>query len=239
MKSGYFAFKKFEVRHTESSMKVGVDAVLLAAWVNLGGQKVLEVGGGCGVISLMLAQRYPDAFITAIDIDKGSVRESDYNFNHSPWPGRLKSAELKFPEDVVCSQEKFDLIISNPPFFDAGIKNPLTSREKARHQGDLSVFSLLDHGGEILNEGGKLSVIFPADQYHRVKDYAAERGWVICRECRVRNNIRTPEKRVMIEFVKGNNGVSEEIEIERVTLFSDGGPTERYRELCSAFYLKF
>lgn len=232
-----FSFKKFDVRHGKSSMKVGVDAVLLGAWVNLEEcNEILEVGTGCGVISLILAQRNPQSFITAIDIDKNSIEESTYNFLNSPWKDRLTSIIEEFPNETLKKKKKYDLIISNPPYFSSGIKQPSTSRERARHQDKLSVFSLLENGSRLLNETGKIAVIIPGEFLDQSKDLALQLGYSVKRECLMRNKDTKPYKRVMFEFVWG--GQKEE-GIEKLTLFDSGNPTKEYHNLCKDLYLKF
>ena len=109
-----FRFKQFTVQHQRSSMKVGTDAVLLGAWCELNGaQRVLDVGTGCGVIALMVAQRNADATILAIDIDPASVNEAQENFDASPWAERLHACRHDFND--LTDDEGFDLIVTNPP----------------------------------------------------------------------------------------------------------------------------
>lgn len=231
-----FSFKKFKVHHGKSSMKVGVDAVLLGAWVNPEGESILEVGSGCGVISLMVAQRNHLAKIEAIEIDASSVNEAKLNFEESPWKHRLEVRNANFPQDILGEGKKFDLIISNPPYFCSGINKPVTSRERARHQDTLSVFTLLSNAGALLKEGGRLAMIFPTEFREESIRKGAENCLYLQRECLVRNNHKRPFKRVMMEFgfTEPKQAISEEI-----TLFEDNLPTGRYRELCEDFYLKF
>lgn len=233
-----FRFKEFEVNHGNSSMKVGVDAVLLGAWAGQNSEKILEVGTGCGVISLILAQRFPSAHIKAIDIDEGSVKEAEGNFRQSKWSDRLRVEKEKFPEETIERGEIFDLIVSNPPYFRSGIDNPETRREKARHQGSLSVFSLLENAPVLLHEGGRLSVIIPAEFEEEAIKAGKEKGMQPIRGCRVRNNSRRPVKRVMLEFeFSKKEGLS--FKQEELTLFENGEPTNAYLDLCRDFYLKF
>lgn len=217
-------------------MKVGVDAVLIGSWAGKNPSKILEVGSGCGVISLMLAQRFPNVTIEAIDIDKASVDECNDNFVHSPWSDRLKVNQKTFPEDVVAMGRRYDLIVSNPPFFKSGIDNPVTPREKARHQNSLSMFSLIKYSQALLTDKGRLAMIFPVEFYDEVLKYAEEEGLCLNRECKVRNNIRRPVKRVMMEFALENAGF---VEKQELVMFEDGVPSAAYLNLCRDFYLKF
>ncbi|MCH5227552.1 MAG: methyltransferase [Muribaculaceae bacterium] len=238
MEENTFRFKHFEVRHGESSMKVGVDAVLLGSWAGIEAKKILEVGTGCGVISLVLAQRFPDAIISAIDIDSPSVDEANLNFQFSPWNDRIK-AELKmFPDEILSVGKKFDLIVSNPPYFHSGIDSPKTRREKARHQNTLSPFTLIQHASSLLTPNGCLSMIFPFEFYEEVKKEAGLMSLKLYRECFIRDNEKRPEKRVMMEFISDSSEEGKQ-QSQHLTLFKNGEPTPEYRNLCHDLYLKF
>lgn len=240
MKEEVFRFKKFELSHGRSSMKVGVDAVLLGTWVKFRGKdlKILDVGTGCGVISLILAQRFPGSKITAIDIDKGSIEEAGENFGRSEWKENLVALKMKYPEDLAADGDRYNLIVSNPPYFKSGISTPATSREKARHQGSLSVYTLIEKMRELLLPEGRLCVITPTEFLEEIERVCDRNGVEIKRVCYVRNNSNRPEKRMMLEMgLKDEAG--EESEEEHLTLFESGIPTDAYRDLCRDFYLNF
>lgn len=186
-----------------------------------------------------MAQRFPKAEITGVDIDQPSVVESSHNFENSPWKERLLAIKEEFPDDTISRGEKYDLIVSNPPFFNSGISNPATPREKARHQDLLSVFSLISCCKYLLNPKGRLSIIYPFEMREKVIEKAIEEDLGIIRECRIRDNLNRPEKRVMMEFQLSRNNDSDTWQIENLILHKDGQPTDEYRELCKEFYLKF
>ena len=146
---------------------------------------------------------------------------------------------LIFPEGVLSEGKKYDLIVSNPPYFKSGIGTPATRRERARHQNSLSVYSLIEHAVSLLNPDGRLAVIFPMEQRDDVIEYAIDNSLTPIRECRFRDNEKRPEKRLMIEFSPKTDGENKKLETEFLTLFENGEPTERYRELCGELYLKF
>lgn len=241
MEEAPFRFKSFKVSHHRSSMKVGVDAVLLGAWAGLNPNKILEVGTGCGVISLMLAQRFLEARILAIDIDISSIEEAKENFGKSQWSERLEAiiSEFSVFSNQFLGKDKFDLIVSNPPYFASGLDNPQTSREKARHQSTLSVFSLLDDSKGIITESGRLAMIFPKEYYAKVKEHSETEGYVRLRECRVKNRVGKAEKRVMVELGRKDFYGDIGCETEHLVMFEGDEPTEEYRRLCKDFYLKF
>ena len=237
--SELFHFKKFSVSHSRSSMKIGVDAVLLGMWVRCNTTRILEVGTGCGVISLILAQRFKSTKILAIDIDESSIEEAKENVFNSPWSDQITVSKLKFPDDLCNTNKKFGLLVSNPPFFKSGVSIPQTPREIARHQFSLSVNSLLNRGGDILDSDGCISVIFSCEFLEEVELSAKQNCWDINRRCFIRDNAERPFKRVMMEFQKKGGSEQFEIEESELTLFHKGLPTEQYRQLGKDFYLKF
>lgn len=234
-----FQFKRFKVRHGQSSMKVGVDAVLIGAWGGLNATQILDVGCGCGVISLILAQRFPKALIKAIDIDTGSLQECSLNFQESPWPDRLSVEKINFPDEIyLLPAASFDLIVSNPPYFNSGVLNPSTPREKARHQASLSVFSLLQNSAKLLKLGGTLSMIFPFNLLDEVLQEGEKNGFQVSRICQIRGTSKKEAKRVMADFIYTlENG--EKIIKEELILFNGSQPSEKHRFLCKDLYLKF
>lgn len=240
MKERLFRFKQFSVAHELSAMKVGVDGVLLGAWAGLHGHRALDIGTGCGLIALMLAQREPLLQITAIDIDRLSCEEASGNFIKSPWSPRLKAINISFDEFVALSQGlEYDVIVSNPPFFDSGVETVTTARETARHQSSLTVASLMNGASELLSEDGRLTVIYPVESENSVVCAALNNGLSLTRVCKVRDHQEAPFKRVMLEFSKTKSAQCSVIREELTMFLPDKMPTKEYRHLCRDFYLKF
>ncbi len=236
-----FRFKLFSVWHHRSAMKVGVDGVLIGCWTDIGNaQTILDVGTGCGLIALIMAQRQPDAKITAIDIDLPSVDEAARNFENSPWRERLNIVHGGFHEvyqdieDHGESMGKFDLIISNPPFFNSGITEIHTPRERARHQGDLSPASLLIDSLPILNPGGSVAMVIPSESSLEIENLAQSLGYSLARKCLVRGRADAPVKRALLQWKLAS---VKDCQNEELTLeISPGIPTSDYRTLCHDFY---
>lgn len=231
-----FRFKQFSAAHSRSSLKIGVDGVLIGAWGTAVGKMGIDIGCGCGLIALMAAQRNPDAQIKGVDIDMPSIEEAGENFKASRWSGRL-SAELADVIDeswLSDNNESYDFIISNPPFFNAGLKQLRTSREKARHEGRLSPKTLLDVAERILRPGGTLSMIMPAES---LNDVTVSRRMKIHNICLVSDRQGKAPKRAMGIFYKDKD--TEEIRIDRLYIHEeDGSYSESYRKLTSPYYLK-
>lgn len=242
-----FRFKKFSVSHNRSAMKVGVDGVLIGCWTEIGdARKVLDVGTGCGLIALIIAQRNADAEILAVDIDAPSVEEASENVAASPWADRIVVAQYNFsdlPAKLKDDYCRFDLIVSNPPYFDSGISEAVTPREKARHQGLLSPAVILVGALSILNPGGKVAMVVPADLSDGLEVLSLSLGYRLERKCLVRGHAGAPFKRALLQWIFPRNecdGKCEAFKTEYLTLEEYPGlPTEEYRSLCRDFYLKF
>src|SRR5688572_25791334 len=151
----HFRFKQFTVSHARSTMKVGTDAVLLGAWVSVDqAQSILDIGTGNGTIALMLAQRSSEvASIEAVEIEATDALQAEENFKNSPWHAKIElhhtSIQNFFP------QKKYDLIVSNPPYFNNSHRPPNERRHQARHTITLPYHELIDATVRLLNNGGK------------------------------------------------------------------------------------
>jgi len=246
-KQRVFSFKQFDVCHERSALKVGVDGVLIAIWTcyndGFSPVSVLDVGCGCGLISLICAQRFPNATIDAIDIDIPSVVEANDNFRASPWGDRLRAVSADYIDfanarNKADSFRGYDLIISNPPFFDSGV-TPATAREVARHGDSLSPLSLIAVGSRLLSDSGRISLIAPADQEDKIITEASAYGLKSLRITRVRGNEVAPFKRVLMEFRRADDAgiacVADTLTLEK----SPGVPTKEYLVIGRDFYLKW
>lgn len=157
-----FHFKQFSLHHHRSSMKVGTDAVLLGAWADLQAvENILDVGSGSGIISLLLAAR-SNATIHAVEIDTASVKESAVNFRNSKFAHRLSVKQTSFVEYVASCRQRYDLIVSNPPFFmDYSFKPKKKQHMNARHANTLSFEQLCEGASILLKPDGKFCLVLP------------------------------------------------------------------------------
>ena len=163
MANPFFTFKQFTIRHDRCAMKVGTDGVLLGAWTNVNhSHRLLDIGTGTGLIALMLAQRCPQAFITAIDIDAEAVEQARENTLSSPWKDRVEV----LLQDICTfpANQQFDTIVSNPPYFIDSLKCPDNQRNTARHTDTLDAARLLESVARLLTDDGRFSIILPAEQ---------------------------------------------------------------------------
>jgi len=229
-----FRFKQFTIHQDKCAMKVGTDAVLLGAWVNPNGsQRILDIGTGTGIVALMLAQK-SSGVIHAVDIDEGAFLQCKENFRISPWPNRLLPFHISFQEFAEACEIKYDLIVSNPPYFHHASKPPEELRSQARHHDQLTFEDLLLGTKRILSADGKLCVILPNKEGMEFMDIAMRHGLFCQRMMKVKTKQDKPEKRVMMEFTT-RFGVMDESGIiihDAIDQFSD-----EYRQLTGAYYL--
>ena len=204
-------------------MKVGTDGVLLGAWAE-GGARILDVGTGTGVVALMMAQRYADARVVAIDIDEGAVGQARQNVESSPFAGRV--AVIR--EAVQQHAGRYDAVVSNPPFFIDSLGAPDERRSMARHARTLGYGELMEAAWRLLTDDGELSVIVPFDYRRRMEDEAVFRGFFLHRVCAVHTAARKPARRYLLSFRKEPC----ERSLEAMTVGD-----ERYQRLTEAFYL--
>ncbi len=182
-------------------MKVGTDGVLLGAWAN-GGSKVLDVGTGTGIIALMMAQRYAEANVLAIDIDEGAVRQATANVEASPFVSRIQIKQTRVQDMDAALAGCFDVVVSNPPFFIDSLQAPDHQRNVARHTETLTYTDLMVAASRLLNDDGELSVIVPFDYRRRMDDEAIFQGFFPSRVCAVKTTPSKPVRRYLLAYKK-------------------------------------
>lgn len=231
-----FRFKQFEIVQSRSAMRVGTDAVLLAAWVKLSNcSHVLDVGTGTGVIALICAQRCSRASIEAIEIDQGSAEDARDNFEQSPWSERLKIHLGDFLK--IVTTDKFDLIISNPPYFTHSLRAADPIRNAARHDDYLPSDAFMRHAKGMLNPEGRVALIFPKSELERWMMDAEAVGLKPSRICHVFTLAHKDAARVMIEF---SFHTPTEPEMESILIQkSPGEPSDAYKQMTTEFYTKW
>ena len=236
MPNPYFRFKRFTVYHDKGAMKVGTDGVLLGAWADTDHAKTaLDIGTGTGLIALMMAQRAPSLYIDAIDIDNAATEQAKDNIANSPFAAQIECRNVSLQELAKTSKRKYDIIVSNPPYFIESLKSPDQQRTLARHTDQLPIEELICLASGLLSENGHLSIVFPYEHKDLLTNLADENNLFVSR---ITNVYPTPEsqpKRVLMEFGRRKMSVKEDnltIEIERHK-YSD-----EFTELAKDFYLK-
>jgi len=212
-------------------MKVGTDAVLLGAWlpVSENCHAILEIGSGCGVISLMLAQR-TDAKIIGVDIDEESVNEAQKNAENAPWKNRVQFIHENIQHFAQKTVQKFNIIVSNPPFFENSLKSPKTRKNISKHNDTLSLEELVAAVNILLSENGCFGVILPVEMAGKMEKlslekclYATKKTWVY----------PTPTKKAnrMLILFKREPAVCEEDKL----IIRDNGYTNEYLQLVKEY----
>lgn len=237
-----FRFKQFTIRHDRSAMKVGTDGVLLGAWASGGISTeeyprehitILDVGTGTGLIALMLAQRFPHADIVGIDIDEASIEQAKENVEASPFRQRIRIQKQDF-NDIDSNSNKYDIIVSNPPFYREETLGMEQARNAARHTTSLPFEKLVENASQLLSEKGLFSVIIPYGEASSFISLCALNKLYLQRRLDVRSSERKPFKRVLLEFCKAIRPVK----TDALTLQNaDNNRTTGYTTLTQAFYL--
>ncbi len=231
-----FRFRQFSVRHDRCAMKVGTDGVLLGAWAP-GGRSILDIGTGTGLIALMMAQRFPEAHVTGIDIDGDAALQARENAADSPFGPRIEVAHSSLAGFVAAASPplSFDSIVCNPPFFLHSLKNPDARRSVARHADSLPFADLFRGVAALLAPSGVFSAIVPAEVFEAFTAEASIAGLFVSRLTRVRTTPRKPPKRSLVAFSRLRPDTL--VEEECVMSQSDGSRSEWYRGLTTEFYL--
>lgn len=237
MANNYFQFKQFKIIQEKSAMKVGTDGALLGAWANVSGIKsVLDVGAGTGLISLMIAQR-TSAKVLGIEIEKNAAEEANENVQKSPWKNHVTIKNTSFQEFEISSKEKFDLIISNPPFFSNSFKNESKNLAIARHNHLLPFSELIRGSVKLLRKTGLMAIILPVIQAEEFIELAKLEGLNLSRLTKVKPSAKKEPNRFLMEFTKKQILLKKDC----LTIYNETGTdyTDLYKQLTHDFYLNF
>lgn len=251
-----FHFKRFDVRNERSAMKVNTDGVLLGAVTDVSAEdlSVLDVGTGTGTVALMIAQRLDESRpqggwrVRGIDIDSPSAEEAAENFRMSPWSNGLEAKNIGLLAFGKSAPEaRFDLIVSNPPYYDNSLQAPDARRNTARHTGGqedqsgaepLSYREILEYASVALSEGGRVSMILPADQEKALLRYARMCGFVPWKILRIKTVERKPVSRLIVQFKRRASLCGDGPFEEMLTLLNEKGKrTSQHTSLVTDYCL--
>ncbi len=238
-----FEFKKFAIHQDRCGMKVGTDGVLVGAWA--GGDKdsdkmmkILDVGTGTGLIALMMAQRFPNSHVDAIDIDSDACIQAQENVDDSQFSDQVSIFHQSLQQFLLNSEKPldgYDIIVSNPPFFVNSLKNPDKKRSLARHTDTLPFVDLVRGVKKLLKDDGVIDVILPMEVMNHFLEECLIQGLFESKKHYVKTVDRKAPKRVMLELLKTRAQVLDE---QTFTMMdSDGNRTEWYVKLTDKFYL--
>ena len=238
-----FRFKQFSVSQEHCAMKIGTDAVLLGAWTDLDIQpnSILDIGAGTGILALMMAQRSGAELIDAIEIDDAAYEQCVGNFEASDWGDRLFCYHASVQEFASEMEHKYDLIVSNPPFFKApkstGSQTQNTSQERAvaRFTDTLPFKHLVVCAAHLLSQNGVFCTILPHKEADSFIEIAAQNKLFISKICTIRGIKTSKIKRCMLAFsLHQSKPKTQELTIE----ISRHNYTQEYKNLVRDFYVK-
>lgn len=233
-----FSFKQFSVEQDRCAMKVGTDAVVLGAWCPIDNNpfSILDIGTGTGIIALMLAQRSSAEQIDALEIDEDAYEQAVENFENSPWSDRLFCFHAGLDEFVEEPEDEYDIIISNPPFYNEDYKTENSQRDLARFQDAMPFEDLIEAADLLLSENGIFSVIIPYKEEERFINLCSYVELFPVKITRIKGSLATPVVRSLLAFKRYELPVmtTDELVIET----SRHVYTREYIDLTKDFYLK-
>ena len=237
MEEDIFTFKKFKINQSQCAMKIGTDSVLLGSWVKITDDvnTVLDIGAGTGVLSLMVAQRSSAEVIDAVEIENNAYEQCVANFENSDWGDRLFCYHASFYEFYEEIEDTYDLIVSNPPFYENNGEIGNSERELARFNNALPFEELIYGVSKLLSKHGRFNIVIPFDQKSKLNSISKKYGLYPNRILNIKGSPESPFKRCLIEYQFELNSLEEKnltIEVSRNNYTND------YIELTKNFYLK-
>lgn len=219
-------------------MKLGTDSVLLGAWTfSSGPEKVLDIGTGTGVIALIIAQNNSEALVDGVEIDSDSASQAAVNFNQSPFGERLRVIHQDIQSFSENNEERYDLLVCNPPFFTGGTLSEISSRNAVRHTVKLPHADLIHAARMLLNEQGRLNLILPYIEGLRFEELAKNYGFYVRKITEVFTKSNKPVERLLMSFSKKEGFVEKEsIAIQKDSNLRNDW-TDEYKKLTEDFYL--
>ncbi len=234
MSNQYFQFKQFTIHQDRCAMKVSTDACILGAWINPGSdcKRILDIGTGTGLLALMLAQK-TDAVIDAIELDTEAAEQAEENVASSGWAEKVNVINADVTE--YGFQHKYDLVITNPPFFNNSLLGPAVRRNQARHTLSLNYQQLLDAVANNLTEVGKVAVLLPVDEFVVWEKLITSHGWQVAERLNIHPRLGQSVNRV-VAICKQDS--VDNVEVSDLYIRSAGNEyTNEFARLMHPYYL--
>jgi len=229
-----FRFKQFEIHQFNTAMKVNTDGVLLGAWVEKNNpKKILDIGTGTGVIAIMMAQKFHESKIIAIEIDDDAAKDAIFNVENCKWKNRISVLHSDFINFAQKTTEKFDLIVSNPPYFENQLKAQNSKRTLARHTSALPFEKLAQNISKILSEAGCFSVVLPYENHENFIHLCSKFKLFCSRKTLIYPKENKKSNRVMLDFTKQINKTTE----NKIYIRKNVNYSSEYLEMTKNFYL--
>ena len=251
MANTFFQFKKFIVHQAHTSMKVCTDACLFGAWAAsdpqvMNAHKILDIGAGTGLLSLLIAQANNKAIITAVEIESAAATEATSNFKLSPWPGQLNLVHDDIRNFSNHANNLYDVIITNPPFYEGDLKSPDENKNMAAHSSALPWSVLIENATKLLGEGGSFYVLIPTLRAYTMQKLCDAHGLQLVAEVLVHNTEKTLPIRAMQKFVKQHpeqidaEKTNDVIQVKRTKIYikdADNNYSPEFIALLKDYYL--
>ena len=240
MANNYFSFKEFTVFQSDCNMKVCTDSCLFGAWaanniINFQSKSnnILDIGTGSGLLSLMIAQLNNASQIDSVEIHTPSALQAKENFKNSPWKRNFKIIESGILE--FNPPNKYDIIISNPPFFARSLKSPKVSKNESKHETGLSLHSLIKYIKQNLKDGGIAFLLLPFYRVEEVEEIIKSEKLFLNEVIKVRQRQDKDYFRVMIKITKENFGKTKTSELNIRS--NNNAYSDEFCVLLKPFYL--
>jgi tRNA1Val (adenine37-N6)-methyltransferase len=228
-----FHFKQFSIDDSTCAMKVGTDAVLLGSWIQASAEsRILDIGTGCGILALMMAQRNPGIPVDAVEVDPDAAAQAEGNARLSPWSDKVQVFSSSIQEFTVSRTNTYSLIVSNPPFF---TKSGDPARNLARHTDSLPLRELISCCIRLLEPNGRAAFIFPAGDLPEWTAETMSAGLYPASICFVRSTPEHKPHRVMAVF--SNTPPASGSETEFIIYDSGRKRSPEYQAITRDFYL--
>jgi tRNA1Val (adenine37-N6)-methyltransferase len=234
-----FDFKQFSIKQDACAMKVSTDACVFGAWVAEAvparANRVADIGAGTGLLTLMLAQAWPEAHFEAIEIDAAAAEQAVQNAAASLWASRITVHAQAVQQFALQKQATFDVVVSNPPFFVNALKAPDKQRNIARHTDQLPYADLLTAAEHMLQPNGYLLLLLPVAEADLLWSMLLP-DWSCTRQCTLSSKVGKPPHRVFLMLQKSKT-VQNQQEEAWVLHNPDGTYTDRVRTALAPYYL--
>ncbi|MCU0326903.1 MAG: methyltransferase [Spirosomaceae bacterium] len=234
----HFRFKQFTINQDKCAMKVCTDACILGAFVDvINADKILDIGAGTGLLSLMIAQR-TNAPIEAVEIDEDAYNQAIENVANTPFTNQIKVYKTRIQEFTRDLFRSYSLIVSNPPFYQNSLQSPDNQTNKALHNTELSFEELADCVAKLLDVKGRFFVLLPYSETQKFVEIAKTYGLFVNHQLHIRHDENKPIFRVVSTFTSDSNS---ELMIDELKIWQENGKVydQKFRELLKDYYLIF
>lgn len=235
IQKGFFTFKQFAVKQEQTTLKVCTESCLFGALIDLGAAKsVLDIGTGTGLLPLMLAQKFPNAHFTALEIDPSATEEANFNFINSPWGNNLTALQADI--NAYQPESLYEVIVCNPPFFPDHLLGPDPKKNAALHTTSLSFKELAFSVIRLTLENGAFWCLLPSYQMAQLAEEMAALGWYPTQQIFIHNSLEKPAFRVVSKFIRGNT-ITQPSTINLAIRNTQNEYTHEFTALLQPYYL--